>query len=195
MCLIFKVNGVIGVVFSQFWVHSPEVTHYLNSSLTFTSETLDRSVSFGYRSLYNVYVLVHYAYLVYIFCAYKPLCAHTGTISVWLSCVFQDSTEVEDCMTPSEVRPPLTDSPLNSKLRSFSVVSSFLLQIAEWEEQQLDESVDFKNCKIDPAPFQLVEQTSLHKVQYELKALNTLYLNTNWVILNCCKQFVWLMLE
>lgn len=39
-----------------------------------------------------------------------------------------------------------------------------LLQVSEWEEQQLDEQVDFKNCKIDPAPFQLVEQTSLHKV-------------------------------
>lgn len=38
-------------------------------------------------------------------------------------------------------------------------------QIAEWEERQLDESVDFKNCKIDPAPFQLVERTSLHKVR------------------------------
>lgn len=48
---------------------------------------------------------------------------------------------------------------------SVIVLSPLLLQIAEWEEQQLDEPVDFKNCKIDPAPFQLVEQTSLHKVQ------------------------------
>lgn len=38
------------------------------------------------------------------------------------------------------------------------------LQIAEWEEMQLDEQVNFNNCKIDPAPFQLVERTSLHKV-------------------------------
>lgn len=40
----------------------------------------------------------------------------------------------------------------------------FFLQIAEWEEMQLDEQVNFNNCKIDPAPFQLVERTSLHKV-------------------------------
>lgn len=40
----------------------------------------------------------------------------------------------------------------------------YLLQIAEWEEMQLDEQVNFNNCKIDPAPFQLVERTSLHKV-------------------------------
>ncbi|XP_029472361.1 chloride channel protein 2 [Rhinatrema bivittatum] len=37
------------------------------------------------------------------------------------------------------------------------------LEIIEWEERQLDEQVNFNNCKIDPAPFQLVERTSLHK--------------------------------
>ncbi|XP_020925610.1 chloride channel protein 2 isoform X5 [Sus scrofa] len=36
-------------------------------------------------------------------------------------------------------------------------------EILEWEEQQLDEPVNFSDCKIDPAPFQLVERTSLHK--------------------------------
>lgn len=40
----------------------------------------------------------------------------------------------------------------------------YFLKIAEWEEMQLDEQVNFNNCKIDPAPFQLVERTSLHKV-------------------------------
>lgn len=41
---------------------------------------------------------------------------------------------------------------------------SLYSQILEWEEQQLDEPVNFSDCKIDPAPFQLVERTSLHKV-------------------------------
>ncbi|XP_075794194.1 chloride channel protein 2 isoform X2 [Pelodiscus sinensis] len=36
-------------------------------------------------------------------------------------------------------------------------------ELVEWEEQQLDQLVNFNNCKIDPAPFQLVERTSLHK--------------------------------
>ncbi|XP_074544465.1 chloride channel protein 2a isoform X3 [Halichoeres trimaculatus] len=65
-----------------------------------------------------------------------------------------DSTEVEDCMTPSE--------------------------IAEWEEQQLDEPVDFKNCKIDPAPFQLVERTSLHKTHtiFSLLGLDHAYVTS-----------------
>ncbi|KAL3988496.1 tubby-related protein 1 [Sarotherodon galilaeus] len=67
---------------------------------------------------------------------------------------FLDSTEVEDCMTPSE--------------------------ITEWEEQQLDEPVDFKNCKIDPAPFQLVEQTSLHKTHtiFSLLGLDHAYVTS-----------------
>lgn len=52
--------------------------------------------------------------------------------------------------------------------------------IAEWEEQQLDEQVDFKNCKIDPAPFQLVEQTSLHKTHtiFSLLGLDHAYVTS-----------------
>lgn len=37
-------------------------------------------------------------------------------------------------------------------------------QILAWEEQQLEQPVDFGSAQIDPAPFQLVECTSLHKV-------------------------------
>ena len=33
-----------------------------------------------------------------------------------------------------------------------------------WEEEQLGHIVDFNNCNIDPAPFQLVERTTLLKV-------------------------------
>lgn len=46
----------------------------------------------------------------------------------------------------------------------FLILLVFPSQILEWEEQQLDEPVNFSDCKIDPAPFQLVERTSLHKV-------------------------------
>jgi chloride channel 2 len=34
----------------------------------------------------------------------------------------------------------------------------------EWEEQEMEREVEFKKCHIDPAPFQLVEKTSLLKV-------------------------------
>uniref|UniRef100_A0A3Q1CE88 Chloride channel protein 2 n=1 Tax=Amphiprion ocellaris TaxID=80972 RepID=A0A3Q1CE88_AMPOC len=56
----------------------------------------------------------------------------------------------------------------------------WVVAIAEWEEQQLDEPVDFKNCKIDPAPFQLVEQTSLHKTHtiFSLLGLDHAYVTS-----------------
>ena len=34
----------------------------------------------------------------------------------------------------------------------------------EWERSEMDLPVDFNTCHIDPAPFQLVEKTSLLKV-------------------------------
>uniref|UniRef100_A0A8C6LBY2 Chloride channel protein 2 n=1 Tax=Nothobranchius furzeri TaxID=105023 RepID=A0A8C6LBY2_NOTFU len=54
------------------------------------------------------------------------------------------------------------------------------LQIAEWEEKQLDEQVDFSSCKIDPAPFQLVERTSLHKTHtiFSLLGLDHAYVTS-----------------
>uniref|UniRef100_A0A8C1K7F9 Chloride channel 2c n=1 Tax=Cyprinus carpio TaxID=7962 RepID=A0A8C1K7F9_CYPCA len=48
-------------------------------------------------------------------------------------------------------------------------------QIEEWEEQQLVEQVTFSSCKIDPAPFQLVEHTSLHKTHTMFSVLNLDY--------------------
>ncbi|TKS81441.1 Chloride channel protein 2 [Collichthys lucidus] len=55
-----------------------------------------------------------------------------------------------------------------------------LREIAEWEEMQLDEQVNFNNCKIDPAPFQLVERTSLHKTHtiFSLLGLDHAYVTS-----------------
>uniref|UniRef100_A0A8C6JAF4 Uncharacterized protein n=1 Tax=Melopsittacus undulatus TaxID=13146 RepID=A0A8C6JAF4_MELUD len=53
-------------------------------------------------------------------------------------------------------------------------------QILEWEEQQLDQLVDFSSAKIDPAPFQLVEHTSLHKTHtiFSLLGLDHAYVTS-----------------
>ncbi|XP_051813546.1 chloride channel protein 2c isoform X3 [Acanthochromis polyacanthus] len=53
-------------------------------------------------------------------------------------------------------------------------------EISEWEEKQLDEQVNFNNCKIDPAPFQLVERTSLHKTHtiFSLLGLDHAYVTS-----------------
>uniref|UniRef100_A0A673YFD1 Chloride voltage-gated channel 2 n=1 Tax=Salmo trutta TaxID=8032 RepID=A0A673YFD1_SALTR len=50
----------------------------------------------------------------------------------------------------------------------------------KWEENQLDEQVNFDNCKIDPAPFQLVERTSLHKTHtiFSLLGLDHAYVTS-----------------
>uniref|UniRef100_A0A8C7HEM3 Chloride voltage-gated channel 2 n=2 Tax=Oncorhynchus kisutch TaxID=8019 RepID=A0A8C7HEM3_ONCKI len=55
-----------------------------------------------------------------------------------------------------------------------------ITHIAEWEENQLDEQVNFDNCKIDPAPFQLVERTSLHKTHtiFSLLGLDHAYVTS-----------------
>ncbi|XP_028650819.1 chloride channel protein 2c isoform X4 [Erpetoichthys calabaricus] len=55
-----------------------------------------------------------------------------------------------------------------------------VLEIAEWEEMQLEEQVNFNNCKIDPAPFQLVERTSLHKTHtiFSLLGLDHAYVTS-----------------
>ncbi|XP_037076161.1 chloride channel protein 2-like [Pollicipes pollicipes] len=46
-----------------------------------------------------------------------------------------------------------------------------------WEEEELDKEVNFDDCKIDPAPFQLVERTSLLKVHslFSMLGLNHAY--------------------
>lgn len=81
-------------------------------------------------------------------------------------------------MTPSEVRATSIQQVQFDKVFHSAVIglsSYFPVQVAEWEEQQLDEQVEFKNCKIDPAPFQLVEQTSLHKVGRSQKSPSTCF--------------------
>ncbi|KAK3530981.1 hypothetical protein QTP70_007801 [Hemibagrus guttatus] len=44
-------------------------------------------------------------------------------------------------------------------------------EIIKWEEQQLDEKVDFNLCKIDPASVQILERTSLQKVHNIFSAM------------------------
>ncbi|XDV27066.1 hypothetical protein PO909_030663 [Leuciscus waleckii] len=74
---------------------------------------------------------------------------------------------------PKRVKIPLVDTPDVEDDMSTA-------EITEWEEQQLDEAVNFNNCKIDPAPFQLVERTSLHKTHtiFSLLGLDHAYVTS-----------------
>ncbi|KAI4788547.1 hypothetical protein KUCAC02_035786, partial [Chaenocephalus aceratus] len=92
-----------------------------------------------------------------------------------------DDVEVEDDMTirESSLYPSSFTSHTSAMPpRPSSSVTSII--IAEWEERQLDEQVNFTNCKIDPAPFQLVERTSLHKTHtiFSLLGLDHAYVTS-----------------
>uniref|UniRef100_A0A672ZEH2 Chloride channel 2c n=1 Tax=Sphaeramia orbicularis TaxID=375764 RepID=A0A672ZEH2_9TELE len=99
---------------------------------------------------------------------------------------FQISTE-ESSFSPTR---PVPQKPLKPALKRPSVVerpteipiskTPTHTHIAEWEEMQLDEQVNFNNCKIDPAPFQLVERTSLHKTHtiFSLLGLDHAYVTS-----------------
>uniref|UniRef100_A0A4W5R5N5 Chloride voltage-gated channel 2 n=1 Tax=Hucho hucho TaxID=62062 RepID=A0A4W5R5N5_9TELE len=82
----------------------------------------------------------------------------------------------------AELEAPESRGPKRVRISMAAVrlVLNPLPQIAEWEEQQLDEPVDFNNCKIDPAPFQLVERTSLHKTHtiFSLLGLDHAYVTS-----------------
>lgn len=47
----------------------------------------------------------------------------------------------------------------------------------QWEEEEMNQCVSFDQCHIDPAPFQLVEKTSLLKVHsiFSLVGVNHAY--------------------
>ncbi|XP_069948569.1 chloride channel protein 2-like isoform X3 [Cherax quadricarinatus] len=57
------------------------------------------------------------------------------------------------------------------------MVAMTLEQQRKWEEEELNKEVDFSKCHIDPAPFQLVERTSLLKVHslFSMLGLNHAY--------------------
>uniref|UniRef100_A0A3Q3KBW2 4Fe-4S ferredoxin-type domain-containing protein n=1 Tax=Monopterus albus TaxID=43700 RepID=A0A3Q3KBW2_MONAL len=108
-----------------------------------------------------------------------------------LSVLSNPSSEDSSPRASQEVRFQVRDTSLLFLLslanphRHASLVTHFpsplcVLQIAEWEEKQLDEQVNFNNCKIDPAPFQLVERTSLHKTHtiFSLLGLDHAYVTS-----------------
>uniref|UniRef100_A0A8C2A1T4 Chloride channel 2c n=1 Tax=Cyprinus carpio TaxID=7962 RepID=A0A8C2A1T4_CYPCA len=64
---------------------------------------------------------------------------------------------------------------LTQRMQHLREDNASTMPIEEWEEQQLDKQVTFSRCKIDPAPFQLVEHTSLHKTHTMFSVLNLDY--------------------
>ncbi|XP_074768334.1 chloride channel protein 2 isoform X3 [Athene noctua] len=84
--------------------------------------------------------------------------------------------------SPAESPPAGTTDHTGIALKSLfcANTSAEPTEILAWEEQQLDELVDFSSAKIDPAPFQLVEHTSLHKTHtiFSLLGLDHAYVTS-----------------
>ncbi|XP_062843311.1 chloride channel protein 2a [Trichomycterus rosablanca] len=97
-----------------------------------------------------------------------------------LKTVSSISTSTADALTSSPS--PSCGEPVKEQMEDPPNVEDDMstAEIAEWEEQQLDEAVSFSNCKIDPAPFQLVERTSLHKTHtiFSLLGLDHAYVTS-----------------
>ena len=66
---------------------------------------------------------------------------------------------------------------LKNKERSVDMSSE---EKEAWEEKEMLKKVDFEKCLIDPAPFQLVERTSLLKVHsiFSLLGVHHAYVTT-----------------
>ena len=64
--------------------------------------------------------------------------------------------------------------------RAMPRVDMTLAEQRAWEEEQMRLPVDFNDCQIDPAPFQLVEKTSLLKVHslFSMLGVNHAYVTT-----------------
>uniref|UniRef100_A0A4W3HV62 Chloride channel protein n=1 Tax=Callorhinchus milii TaxID=7868 RepID=A0A4W3HV62_CALMI len=89
----------------------------------------------------------------------------------------------EEAIQPLEPVPPfcwVTADHSPHKIITTAIILFPPPQIAEWEDKQFDQQVDFSDCKIDPAPFQLVEWTSLHKTHtmFSLLGLNHAYVTS-----------------
>ena len=50
----------------------------------------------------------------------------------------------------------------------------------QWEESEMQKPIDLRKCRVDPAPFQLVERTSLLKVHsmFSLLGVQRAYVTT-----------------
>ncbi|XP_035768119.1 chloride channel protein 2-like [Neolamprologus brichardi] len=110
---------------------------------------------------------------------------HSGIALKNLFCSSPDTEALEKNNNMESLMSP--DIRRSSKRVRISVVDDgdveddmTIREIAEWEERQLDEQVNFNNCKIDPAPFQLVERTSLHKTHtiFSLLGLDHAYVTS-----------------
>ncbi|XP_039573660.1 chloride channel protein 1 isoform X1 [Passer montanus] len=75
-------------------------------------------------------------------------------------------------------RPHETESTIQEPVEVIETMT--LEEIDAWEQEELNKSVCFDSCRVDPSPFQLVERTSLHKTHtlFSLLGLSHAYVTS-----------------
>ncbi|XP_035209819.1 chloride channel protein 2-like isoform X3 [Stegodyphus dumicola] len=105
--------------------------------------------------------------------------AHDSRLRAAFEAIFRKALTLQDA-NPSEKSdsgPPTPNIQKRVQLPKERVIDMSQEEQLAWEEEQLNVPVDFSKCHIDPAPFQLVERTSLMKVHslFSMLGLNHAY--------------------
>ncbi|CAB1334517.1 unnamed protein product [Coregonus sp. 'balchen'] len=84
----------------------------------------------------------------------------------WESFTFIDEEGGETSPVQDEQNGPLpSPKPQEPSTNHTGSEKRSLQSIKAWEEEELDKPISMEEIRIDPSPFQLVERTSLHKLQ------------------------------
>ncbi|CAH1103822.1 unnamed protein product, partial [Psylliodes chrysocephalus] len=93
--------------------------------------------------------------------------------------IFRKSTQLQDVDNDSiaDDCPPSPSTMKKVQLPTERICDMSPEDQIKWEEEQMQLPIDFSQCQIDPAPFQLVERTSLLKVHslFSLVGVNNAY--------------------
>ena len=66
-----------------------------------------------------------------------------------------------------------SETPSTKKKFNFVELDMTSEEQKEWEQEEMEKPVNFSDVRIDPAPLQLVEKCSLHKVHSQFSLLGT----------------------
>lgn len=93
---------------------------------------------------------------------YTTITGAESRVRLAFEAIFRKSTQLQDVNGGTDDGKPVQKKQVT--LPKERVIDMSIEEQRKWEEEQLDMIVDMENLRIDPAPFQLVERTSLLKV-------------------------------
>ncbi|XP_026467540.1 chloride channel protein 2-like isoform X2 [Ctenocephalides felis] len=118
---------------------------------------------------------------------YTTITGAESRVRLAFDAIFRKSATLQDVAPPgtpgADDAPPVAHSSSVSKkvqLPRERVCDMSPEDQKQWEQEEMSKSVDFDACHVDPAPFQLVERTSLLKVHslFSMVGVNHAYVTT-----------------